>query len=286
MSAISVVIPAHDEATVIGRALTALVDTHAEIVVVANGCSDRTAEIARDFDTDAVTATVRVLELEHGSKIKALNAGSADVSAYPVAYVDADVIVSGAVLSEIAGRMDEVGALVAAPRMIVLPSRSWWVRQYYRVWALTDYRASGHIGSGVYILSSTGRARFEEFPDVIADDLYVQRLFAPHERFTPAGLTFSVHAPGTLRALLGRNTRIAAGNQELAVRFPELTPPATSVGGARSLLSRVWRRPSLWAGFAVYTAVYLTAHRRAARLLRSRASISWNRDHTTREQTT
>ena len=49
----SVVIPAHDEAAVIGRLLEALVSdpraAELEIVVVANGCSDATVPVAREY---------------------------------------------------------------------------------------------------------------------------------------------------------------------------------------------------------------------------------------------
>ena len=49
----SVVIPAHDEAQVIGRTLRGVLDRTAagrlEVVVVCNGCTDDTAEVARRF---------------------------------------------------------------------------------------------------------------------------------------------------------------------------------------------------------------------------------------------
>jgi hypothetical protein len=197
--------------------------------------------------------------------------------------VDADVTVSGVDLVALAEGLHESGALVAAPTMRVRPSPSWWVRQYYRVWELTGYRSEGHIGSGVYMLSRRGRERFGDFPAVIADDLFVQRLFAPSERFTPGDLFFCVDAPRSLGALVRRNTRIAAGNRQLAQEYPDLAPAGAAVG-ARTLVRRVWRRPSLWVGFAVYASVYLTTHRRAAALLAQQREIAWNRDTTTRER--
>ncbi|MCC2034030.1 glycosyltransferase family 2 protein [Microbacterium allomyrinae] len=274
------VVPAHDEESVIGRLLEGLLDGSLDdVVVVANGCRDRTADIARDAGS-----SVTVVELAEGSKIAALNAGDDAARAFPIAFVDADVIVSGRTLAALAERLDDSGSLVASPRLEVAPSGSWWVRQYYRIWALTDYRSTGHVGSGIYMISARGRDRFDRFPDVIADDLFIQRLFAPDERLTPEDLVFRVEAPGTLRSLLHRNTRIAAGNRELAERFPDLAAPAGGAG-ARSIARRVWRRPSLWVAFATYAVMYLSAHRRAAALLRGREQIAWNRDETTRERT-
>jgi glycosyltransferase involved in cell wall biosynthesis len=276
----TVVVPAHDEESVIVEALGAILDApegDIDVIVVANGCTDRTVERAR-----AAGERVRVLEVAEASKIAALNGGSREVDHYPVAFVDADVTVSGTDLLALAEGLRESGALVAAPRMRVADSPSWWVRQYYRVWALTGYRSEGHIGSGVYMLSEEGRARFGAFPEVIADDLFVQRLFEPSERHTPADVTFSVDAPRSLSALTRRNTRIAAGNRQLAQQYPDRAPSGAGVG-ARTLVRRVWRRPGLWIGFAVYATVYTVTHRRAAALLARQHDIAWNRDTTTRE---
>ncbi|MET0830115.1 MAG: glycosyltransferase family A protein [Microbacterium sp.] len=276
----TVVVPAHNEENVIGHALRGILEAgerEVDVIVVANGCTDRTVERAR-----AAGNRVRVVEVAEASKIGALNAGDDAAESFPIAFVDADVVVSGNDLVALARRLDaSPQALVASPAMTVLPSRSWWVRQYYRVWALTDYRTSGHIGSGVYMLSAAGRARFDRFPEVIADDLFVQRLFSTQERLTPSDLAFAVRAPGSVAALIGRNTRIAAGNRQLAAAFPELAPPSGSAGAA-SLLKRALRRPTLWPGVAVYTFVYLTAHQRAKALLRRRQAIGWTRDESTR----
>lgn len=273
MTVLTVVIPAHNEEAVIGRAITAVTAAGGvEVIVIANGCTDATAAEAA-----AASEAVRVIEIAASSKIKALNAVPEDVT-YPIAYIDADVVVTGEVLRTLAGRLQAGRASVAAPRMEVLPSRSWWVRQYYRIWALTEYRTEGHIGSGIYMLSKAGRSRFGDFPDVIADDLFVQRLFTLDERLTPRDLSFWVESPATLRSLLRRNTRIAAGNRQLAARYPALHVPS----GTRTLLGRTWRQPSLWIGFLIYAAIYAIAHHRASRLLRAQMPIGWERDETTR----
>lgn len=283
MSQLTVVMPAHDEAGIIRSALAAILSAPADaidVVVVANGCTDDTAARATDL-----SAAVRVISIDEASKIAALNAGSQAVETYPVAYVDADVEVSGTDLLTLAERLAaDDRCQVASPRMVVRASPSFWVRQYYRAWALTDYRSSGHIGSGVYMLTRAGRERFKDFPPVIADDLYVQRLFAVAERLTPDDLCFHVAAPGTLSSLVKRNTRIAAGNLELAEVFPDLAPPSGRVG-VRGLLARVWARPSSWLGLLVYSTVYATVQRRARVLRASAKSIAWSRDETSRGRT-
>ena len=77
---LSVIIPASNEETFIGPCLAALLASEpveAEVIVVANGCRDRTAHVARGFIALAAARGWRmvVLELAQGSKPAALNAG-------------------------------------------------------------------------------------------------------------------------------------------------------------------------------------------------------------------
>lgn len=277
MTVLSVVMPAHNEEALIERAVRSIASEEIDLIVVANGCTDATAERARKAGV-----SLRVVEVSEASKIRALNAGSAAAHYSPVAFVDADVTVEGADLITLAQRLvAHPEAEVGAPIMRVLPSRSWGVRQYYRIWALTAYRSRGHIGSGIYVLTQRGRERVAKFPDIIADDLFVQQHFAPHERLTPEDLAFTVRAPQTLASLVKRNTRIAAGNQQFAQLYPDLAPPSIGAG-ARAILTSVWRRPSLWMGFVVYALVYDAAHRGARRLLDRQLHVEWSRDETTR----
>lgn len=209
----SVVIPAHDEEAVIGRCLafSRILDPgEAEIVVVANGCTDATAERARGFPG------VRVLEHTQPSKTAALNAGDAACTAYPRVYLDGDIVVSAAALRSLATRLHGPAPLIAAPRMeVALTGRPWAVRSFYRAFQSLPYADNALVGLGVYAISETGRARFGEFPDVVADDLFVSRHFADDERVVVGEHTFTVQAPRDLRSLIRVRTRVAAGNARL-----------------------------------------------------------------------
>ena len=278
----SVVIPAHDEAAVLGRLLDALTaDPRAgelELVVVANGCTDATAEVARAYG-----ASVTVVEIAPASKIAALEAGDEEASAFPRAYVDADVLVDAPTLLALADELERPGgALVASPRLEVdTAGASWLVRQHYRVWALTDYRSVGHIGSGVYALSSAGRARFHRWPDVIADDRFVQQLFLPEERRTLDGHSFSVRSARTIGSHLRRSTRIARGNLELPDEVQRATD-ATTGARATNLVRRVAARPRLWPAFGVYAVTSTLPKAWARRLIAERREAEWARDQTSR----
>jgi len=275
-AALSVIIPAHNEAVVLEGLLAGLAaDDALEIVVAANGCTDDTVDVARSS-----SPRVLVIELADASKISALNAGDATATAWPRAYVDADVRVSGETLTRLADRLQATGALAGAPRLVVdLSASSRAVRWYYSVWELTDYRRTAPVGSGVYMLSREGRSRFEGFPELIADDLFVQRLFEPAERLVPTDLEFTVRAPRRFGDLLHRAERIALGNLQLAAVDEAPAVPGASAG---QLAARVGPRPSLWLPFIVYCIGYLLPRRRAARRWRAGAVAHWNRDDSTR----
>lgn len=276
----SVVVPAHDEEAVIERALRGMLagsEGRLETVVVANGCRDATADRARSVDPG-----IHVVEIPEASKIAALNAGDDAASVFPRAYVDADVEVNAATLLALGTLLDSGLALIASPRLeLDLTGASRWVRAYYAVWQLSAFRQSGHIGSGIYALSEEGRARFGRFPPVIGDDRFVQGLFAPSERATLVGRSFTVRPPRTLHALVARGGRIAAGNQQLrAAGLAGFAPSATA--SLRQLLSRVVLRPRLWGPFLVYCVVQLLTRRSAARRLATESVVAWTRDETSR----
>jgi hypothetical protein len=81
MAVASVVIPAHNEAATIGRNLRALrqgTGTDLDVVVVCNGCTDRTADEARAADPGA-----RVIEIPQPSKVEAVRVGNAATDVFP-----------------------------------------------------------------------------------------------------------------------------------------------------------------------------------------------------------
>jgi glycosyltransferase involved in cell wall biosynthesis len=261
----SVVVPAHDEAAVItdrlGRLLASVPPGTVEVVVVANGCSDDTAAAARRLPG------VRVVELSEPSKTAALNAGDLEATCFPRIYLDADIRISGATLLRLADALSTERAVVAAPRVSFdVSGSSWPVRAFYAAFQRLPYAADGLIGLGVYGFSESARRRFGEFPAVVADDLYVQRLFPDDERCT-VDATFGVVAPRTLGSLLAVRTRVARGNRELATRAGELGLEArsTTTDTVRELARAVVREPGLLPAALVYLGVTVGARIRARR---------------------
>lgn len=278
MPRMSVVVPAHNEERTIARLLTTLCAQdraeELEIVVACNGCTDRTADAAR-----AVSDRIRVIEIETASKIAALNAGDAATDLFPRAYVDADTEVSAAALLALVEPLSEPGVvLTAAPQMVVVTDGAGLLsRMFHAVWRRTPYVQAGPIGCGVYALSAAARARFEDFPPVIADDLYVERLAGEDNRYIDRTHTFTFHAPRTLDGLLARLTRATLGNLQLETVYGM----TSGTGTPGSLIADIARRPWLWPSFVAYAAIRTVAGRRARRRLAA-GEFSWGRDDTTR----
>jgi hypothetical protein len=276
---ISVVVPAHDEAAVIGRLLRALEEGRVpgdEIVVACDGCEDDTAVVARGFDG------VSVLELPRGGKPSALNAGDRASTRFPRFFVDADVVVTAAALHEVARRMSET-VEAGAPSCFVDSSRSSFVvRRYYDVWTRLPYLSRGLLGSGVVGLSEGGRSRFREFPDVIGDDEFVRRLFSVGERVASTEAMFTITAPRTVSALIRVKTRSRLGVLQLDGMHGRAAVDTTPGSSSRALL-QLGRHPRFWVPIAIYTTIRSVTHLRAARRFRKHDFEGWERDETSRE---
>jgi glycosyltransferase involved in cell wall biosynthesis len=281
--ATSVVIAARNEEDVVGRCLDALLGGaepgQLEVVVVCNGCTDGTADVARTHGDD-----VHVIETSIASKTAALNLGDRRVSGFPRFYVDADVALPFASVQRIVGRLAEGDALAAAPAMeIDLQGSSLIVRGYYRVWKDLPYVREGMIGVGVYALSEDGRRRFDEFPDVIADDGYVRMLFSPSERVRVDDAPVRVFAPTRFRDLVRIKTRSRLGRYQLRQRYPDLVAGERTTKSYRRAAWRIVVRPWLWPAAVGYAAVLLESRRRAREQLTSIAGYVWERDGSSRQ---
>lgn len=283
----SVVIPAHNEASVIGRCLDALLVGFAQgeidVVVVCNGCGDDTAEVARSYGHP-----VHVIELDAASKAAALRAGDAAARAFPRLYLDADVVLEGAAARLVIERLN-AGALAARPPIRYDSSRSSGpVRSYYRARTHVPAVLRSLWGAGVYGLSEAGRSRFDAFPDVIADDLWLDRQFSVDEVVIVDCAPVVVAAPrraGDLVRVLRRTYtgkaehRTESGLDERAMKITART--------LADLQRHAWRGPRDALDAATYAA-FATVARLALRLASvsvatpGATSTRWERDESSR----
>ena len=278
---ISVVIPAHNEEEVIARSIGALIagasEGELEVIVACNGCRDRTADVARSCG-----AVVRVIETEIASKAHALNLGDDAATGWPRFYVDADVVLSLDALRKMAALLKESDVLAVAPDFnMELTGCSWPVRAFFHINDLLPSSREGIGTSGVYGLSELGRRRFQQFPQIIADDAFVRIQFRPEERKTERGCWSTVFAPRALEQLIAIKSRSHFGTWEVRRLYPQLW--ANMGAGNVQILMLLGLRPWLWPKLAVYGYVKVLARLRAIRRLRAGDHKLWERDQSSRQ---
>jgi len=277
----SVVIPAHNEATVIARLLDSLEPRaptgKLEVIVACNGCTDNTAEIARNRGAT-------VVEVDAPSKIAALNAADEVALKFPRLYVDADVILTRKTVDDLVRALSDPETLCAAPPSNMdLSGRPWAVRAFFKVWKQVMLAKEGYVGAGVYAVSAKGRARFGRFPNVIADDLFVRNVFQRSERRVVATEPTIVEAPHTVRALLRRRVRVCIGNSELATSVDYKSLPG-NLEPRPAWWKVPLKNPALIPASIVYASVNVVAKLLAYRQRISKRPVDWARDNTTRPQ--
>jgi glycosyltransferase involved in cell wall biosynthesis len=230
----SVVIPAHNEERVLARALTTLLGGaepgEIDVIVVANACTDSTAAVARSHG-------VRVIETRVPGKPNALRLGDDAARGFPRIYLDADVDLSVDSLRVLVDTLTQPGVLATSPAprydlTDVRPS----ARRLHKVHELLMAGRRGLAGAGVYCLNEAGHARVAPFPDVISDDGFVHRSFAPGERVVSTGASSVVRPTTTFGASLRRRVRVRQGNQELDARGLPLAEGRLRLGSLVGLL--------------------------------------------------
>jgi glycosyltransferase involved in cell wall biosynthesis len=275
-----VIVPAHNEAAVIGRCLESLLRPPSpealEVIVVCNGCTDGTPEVARSFGP-----RVRVLETTEASKALALDLGDQHATGFPRLYVDGDVELLPGSLLALAAALDRPGVHAVAPRRrLDLTGASRAARSYFAIWQRLDSVRDGLSGRGVYGFSAQGRARFGRFEGILADDLYVHTLFADGSFCIVDGAEVVVRVPRDLRTIARRRARTLNLRNRLAETHPELR---AAIPGSPGAWTRVVRDDPRMAVHAPAFVVAALAARVVARHLRTTGrQETWVRDETSR----
>jgi glycosyltransferase involved in cell wall biosynthesis len=277
-ASISVLIPAHNESAYLPRSLQSLLNQSLtqvmRVIVIDNGSHDGTAEVAAQWlpRFEAAGHEMFVLQLPHGNKPAALNAG--DAAAVPDrsrVYLDADVELSPGCIARVADVLTEASPASAegstvwmcCPRMRVGPSKSWATRTYARVWTGLPWVNDDAIGGGFYAVSAQGRRRWDRFPDIIAEDVFVQSQFLKHERRVLPDQHFLIYLPDGVSDLIHVRTRWVRGNRELSrLKDGEWGRAAFPF---RRRIALLLQTPALWLGLPLYFFVNLSALSRARR---------------------
>lgn len=247
-----------------------------DVIVVANGCTDDTAEVAASFGPP-----VRVLSIPVASKREALRAGDEAAKDFPRIYVDADVELAAADIRALGAALRRPGVLAGGPqRELDLAGRPWLVRAHYAVWERLPEVRSGLFGRGVIGLSEAGYARVAGLPPLLADDLAASLAFQPAERVIVPGARVVVHTPRTFGDLVRRRVRVTMGVNQVGAA--EGAPASTARTRPSDLLAMVRADPRLAPQVVVFLAVAMLARRRAAQEVRRREYSTWLRDESSR----
>ena len=132
-------------------------------------------------------------------------------------------------------------------------------------------------GAGVYGLSRAGHDRLGSFPAATADDLLVDRLFAPGRKLILSGPAVTVRMPRTAEGLLAVLVRSRRGTAEQsldtgALSLKELPRTITGPGSAVDA--------ACFVGFAL--AVRYRTARQTMHAARTSGAQVWERDDSTR----
>jgi hypothetical protein len=273
----SVIIPAHNESTGLPRLLDAIVadglPEELDVIVVCNGCTDDTADRAREFPG------VRVVEIDVASKRAALAEGDLRAKHSTRAYVDADVVIEQEALNQLVAALRDPVLAVAPVRRLDRRKVSRWVCWYYDVWERLPQVRSGLFGRGVVVLSGPGHARIRFVPGVMSDDLLMSEIFAPPERRVIPGAAVTIRLPRTLADLLRRRIRVVTGNAEMDARGLRTAAAKTS---SRRLLAMAKSSPSQLPKFVVFACIGVLAKVGASLRIRRCDFETWLRDESSR----
>ena len=259
---LSLIIPASNEQDWIGPCLEAVaasgpVPGGLEVIVVANGCRDGTAAVARGFA--GRLPGLQVLDLAEGSKPGALTAGDAVARGEMRAYLDADCLLSPGVLAALARALARPEPVYAGATPEIPRAKSAVTRAYAGFWQRLPFARSVAPGYGLYAVNAAGRARWGDFPRIISDDTFVRLQFAAEERVQVADRYQWPMVEG-FAALVRVRRRQDRGVRELAELSPGLMEREGKTRlGAMALLGLALRDP---VGFAAYAAVSLAVRLR------------------------
>jgi hypothetical protein len=166
-------------------------------------------------------------------------------------------------------------------RRVNTAGRSWPVKGFFAINERLPVYRDGLFGRGMITLSEEGRARFGAFPDMIADDLFVDSQFLATEKAEAGDVEIVVESPHTARDLLDRLIRVRRGNalMRAAATGGQIDVPVRSADRWAWFRDVVVPDPRL-----VFAAIPYLAITIAAALIARRASTAqtWGRDESTR----
>lgn len=225
----TVIIAAYNEASVIRNTLSLLTDgenqNRYQIMVVCNGCTDNTDEIIQqEFES------VFYYSIAQASKALAIRHAESFKPGFPRLYLDADIELAtedAVALFDVAGNQENASLIIPGSQVNTLHCQT-IVKRFYRVWYTTPFVQQLGFGAGAYLLNRSGRNRFTEWPELIADDGFVRSQFHISEICVSNRHQVQVKAPRNICTLIRVKARSKLGNIELKHYLKGITRNITS----------------------------------------------------------
>ncbi|MDU8926221.1 glycosyltransferase family 2 protein [Alisedimentitalea sp. MJ-SS2] len=267
----SVVIPAANEGAYIGRCLDAMLASDpkpgagsgsialpmpVEVIVVANGCSDDTAAIARARAPHfrAMGWDFKVLELGAVGKPGALNAGDRAAKFGARVYLDADVVVSKPLLDMVGRALQTRRPVLVSGQVRIATPQKAISKLYAKTYERVPFMTYGVPACGLFAVNELGRQRWRDWPEIISDDTFARLNFAADERIGVGACYLWPIVEGWDRLVRVR-ARQNAGVREVMKKFPDLKKNDDKPRlGLIGVLGLALRNPP---SFAVYAGVAL-----------------------------
>ncbi|WP_375290151.1 glycosyltransferase family 2 protein [Qipengyuania sp.] len=266
----SVIVPVHNEASRLGETALALMDglpEDWELIFVCNGCTDGSETIL-----ERIAGRRAIILTAPRGKAVAIREGEARARFASRFYVDSDVLIHGADLARLATCLTAPVELVS-PRMVFdLAGVGPQMRRVLMVW-LSLPHAQGAAYHHVLGVSAAGRARWGEFPDLLADDAFIESRIPDGRKRVVPDVVVTVRPPRSMTAWLGVRARWHDGHGQM--RAMGYAPPHAP--GQYRAIAQTLHTPSQWVNVLLYVGSVL-----AARLLSALPRRGWYRDETSR----
>ncbi|TNF62457.1 MAG: glycosyltransferase, partial [Rhodobacteraceae bacterium] len=197
---------------------------------------------------------LRVIETPRPGKLPALNLGDGAARGDLRVYLDADVTVSPGLVAALVPALDRPGPAYATGTPRIARSPSAVTRAYARFWARLPFVTDGTPGFGCFAMNAAGRAQWQDWPDIIADDMFARLSFAPANRHRVAE-TYDWPPVDGFANLVRVRRRQDAGVAQLAQSFPALMAHEDKARTSPGLIGRLALRDPF--GLAAYAGVVL-----------------------------
>lgn len=140
------------------------------------------------------------------------------------------------------------------------------------------------VGSGFYALSQQGRARFDAFPELIADDEFVRRQFNDDERCCLEDCCFRFWPPREVKSFLWARARQIRGVRQLRQSCPKFEDELGLLPKLGAFF-RLFARPKNWLPCLTYLVLWSAAQALAGWQERSgEATGDWHSDLSSRQR--